>query len=215
MARNTDQAGGPKSGATRPHFAIIGTGRCGTRYMAHVLQACGVHCGHEQWWTLRPANRREYGLDGDSSWMALPSIELGGHDGPVVHITRHPLGVVSSLVGIQFFGRANAFGQFSLGHEPDLADMSEVEAAAAWWTRWNDRCAAAADLTIRVEDAVGELDRIGKTLGYDLAGKAAQAQQIPDTVNHRRRWRADDLEAARTWRLLDGAGERYGYRNAG
>lgn len=210
--RNGEPGGNVISGLTRPDFAVIGTGRCGTRYMAHVLHACGLECGHENWWTLRSVRRRS-GLDGDSSWLALSSIESGEWSGPVVHVTRHPLGVVRSLVGLEHFSRVGAFGAFSLAHEPDLARMSELEACVAWWVRWNDRCAKVADLTLRVEDVLEKLDHIGGVVGHDLdAGKAAS---VPETVNHRRHWQAEPPDEEKVWDLLGDAPARFGYQPCG
>lgn len=205
MTRGGEPGDNAISGLTSPDFAIIGTGRCGTRYMSHVLHACSLDCGHENWWTLRP-HRRKSGLDGDSSWMALPSIELGLWSGPVVHITRHPVHVVSSLAGIEFFSRRRAFGDFALTHEPALTDTSPFEACVEWWARWNERCADVADLTIRVEDMPGQLPDVSKVIGCDL--DVAAASGVPTMVNHR--YRAD-VDEAEVWRLLAGRGERFGY----
>lgn len=191
-----------------PQFAVIGTGRSGTGYMAKVLQACGVNAGHENWW--KPRGRKKNGLDGDVSWLALPSIETGEWSGPVVHVTRHPVHVVQSFIGIGFWDgtdtrdKSGAFRGFALKHEPDLADMDPLEAAVEWWVRWNRRCAAVADLTVRLEDVHDRLDDIGAVIGYDLA----PADEVSPTTNGRERANVDEAEV---WRLLDGRAEEFGY----
>lgn len=189
-----------------PRFAVVGTGRCGTGYVAAVLCHSGLRCGHEQWWT--PAvGRRVGGLDGDSSWLAVPDIEADTWSGPVLHVTRHPVDVVSSLIGIGFFyGPPREYLGFALDHEPELADLLPLRASVEWWARWNARCAAVADLTIPVEDLAGRLDDIGDLIGGRL--DEDQVIRVPTTVNRRQRV---EVDPAAVWELLDGRAERFGY----
>lgn len=182
-----------------PRFAVTGTGRCGTGYTAAVLARCGIDCGHENWWTPDPARVRT-GLDGDVSWLALPSIEAGDWSGPVAHIVRHPVDVVRSFVALDFPDHV------SLPHEPDLADVDHPARAVEFWVRWNRRCAAVAGLTVRVEHLVDRLDDLAEVIGHQLDRQAAAG--VPPAVNHRRRAAVD---AGVVWRLLDGRAEPFGY----
>lgn len=186
---------------TPPCFAVVGTGRCGTGYVAAMLRASGLDCGHEQWWSAAGPIRS--GLDGDCSWLALPDIEAFRWSGPVLHITRHPVEVVRSFAGIGFFRRDTPWRAFALAHEPSLAAMTEVEACAEWWVRWNRRCAAVAAATVDVEDA-RLLKVAGKVFGRDLQLTTAVSRGI----NTRRR---ADVDQAEVWRLLDGRAEQFGY----
>lgn len=193
-----------------PRFAIIGSGGSGTAYMAAVLRANRVDCGHEQWWTPLPGNRRS-GLDGDASWLAVPDIEAGVWSGPVLHVTRHPLGVVRNLVSGGIFSPQptyDQFREFALRHEPQLADLEPAPAAVAWWLRWNRRCAAVADQTVRIEDTEALLDAMG-----NLAGRALdrhRARRVSPALNHRARRGA--VDEAKVWRLLAGRADEFGYR---
>lgn len=184
-----------------PRFAVVGTGRCGTGYVAAVMRACGVRCGHENWWTPE-ASRRQSGLDGDSSWLALPDIEAGRWSGPVVHVVRNPVDVVASLLGIGIFARPTAYRAFALWHEPDLSELPPLAAAVAWWQRWNDRCAVVADVTVRVERLPEELDQVATAIGRELDPEAWP----PADVNHRRRAAVDP---AQVWRRIE---RGYGYK---
>jgi hypothetical protein len=187
-----------------PRFAITGTGRCGTTYMAYLLRSSGVNCGHEQWWTPDP-ERVTPGLDGDSSWMALPEIESGEWSGPVLHITRHPVDTVRSLRGIRFFrfpGYAR-FREIAYEYEPALRDLPPLEAAVSWWNSWNRRCAAVADLTVKVEDVLHHLDEIGDLFGVQL--DPAASAEVPPNTNTRRR---EDIDPADIWPLVD---DPFGY----
>lgn len=192
-----------------PRFAVVGTGRSGTAYTAAVLRACGVLCGHENWWTPLP-ERRMATLDGDSSWMALPDVESGAWSGPVVHVVREPVATVRALLGIEFFGHPDpdAHRRFAYEHEPCMAAMEPLEAAVHWWTSWNARCAAAADVTVRVEQLPQRLGDVGTVIGRRLSQSAAE--RIARDVNTGRR--ADNLDERAVRALLDGHTERFGYR---
>lgn len=186
-----------ESGA--PRAVVTGTGRSGTGYMARLITEATGHatCGHEGWFAA--LGDRTPGLDVDSSWLALPAIEAGTWAGPVVHVVRNPVATVASLLRTEFFGtQAGApYSQFALANCPQAADalaISPVAAAVEFWAHWNARCAAAAQLTVRLEDVsdfeggndsigAATLDLIGLTLGLTFEWHVADA--IPRTVNTR------------------------------
>jgi hypothetical protein len=189
---NTNEAGAPRA-------VITGTGRSGTGYMARLVTEATGHatCGHEGWFA--ELGDRTPGLDVDSSWLALPDIEAGTWAGPVVHVVRHPVACVASLLRTEFFGMhvGTPYPAFALAHCPQAADalaISPVAAAVEFWAHWNARCAAAADLTVRLEDVAdfdggpdsigaATLELIGDTLGLAFTWEIADA--IPSTVNTR------------------------------
>lgn len=167
--------------------------------MALVLRRNGVDCGHENWWTADPKRVRA-GLDGDSSWMALPAVESGDWSGPLVHLVREPVAVVRSFVALGFPD------WLSLPHVPELAGLPQPQLAVEYWVTWNERCAAVADLTVRIEDVTGHLDEVEKVIQRPLS--AERAAGVPTRYNSRRRAAVDEAEV---WRLLDGRAERLGY----
>jgi hypothetical protein len=183
-----------------PRAVITGTGRSGTGYMARLITEATGHatCGHEGWFAA--LGDRTPGLDVDSSWLALPDIEAGTWGGPVVHVVRHPVACVASLLRTEFFGMVvgTPYPQFALEHCKAAADALATEgpvaAAVEFWADWNARCAGAANLTVRLEDvsdfeggadSVGAatLDLIGHALGLTFEWQVADA--IPRTVNTR------------------------------
>lgn len=197
--------------ARPPRFAIIGTGRSGTGYAAAIMQANGINCGHEGW--FRPADDRTDGLDGDASWLAVPTIEAGTWTGPVAHIVRHPIHVVRSLVGIRFFHHEMAdapYPQFAREHCHQVADphLDPVAAAVEWWVTWNERCARLAHVKLRVEDLTKPWAQkeLGDALGVQL--DPAKTATVPTDTNSRQR---ADTPAARIWQLLGGRARRFGY----
>lgn len=182
-----------------PRAVIIGTGRSGTRYMSRLITEASGHasCGHEAW--FRAAGDPEPGFDLDASWLALPAIESGTWAGPVVHVVRHPVATVRSLLRTEFFGAIvdTAYPSFALAHCKAAADalaISPVDAAVAFWANWNARCATVANLTIRLEDVSdfdGGPDSVGAaTLGlieYTLGitfGTWQIPADLPTNINH-------------------------------
>lgn len=214
-----------------PRAAIIGTGRSGTGYMSRLLTECthrGGLCGHEGWWCA--LGERTLGLDIDASWLALPDIEAGAWDGPVVHVVRDPVAVVKSLLRTEFFGAIvdTAYPQFALEHCTPAREAllwSPVAAAVEFWANWNLRCAAVAQLTVRIEDVAnwyGEdesiaaytLDMVGDVLGVEF-GAWQLAAALPTDVNHRDHPTSNDLvyavDEAYVWDRLAGRAAQFGY----
>lgn len=194
-----------------PRAVIIGTGRSGTGYMSRVVTEATGHatCGHEGWFA--ELGDRAPGLDVDSSWLALPALESGAWVGPAVHVVRHPVACVASLLRTEFFGvlSGTPYPQFALTNCKAAAGALDtggpVAAAVEFWANWNARCAAVAQLTVRLEDvadfegcadSVGAatLDLIGDTLGVTFEWHVAA--EIPTTVNTRSHPIDDDLVVA-------------------
>lgn len=182
-----------------PRAVIIGTGRSGTRYMSRLITEATGHttCGHEAW--FRAAGDPEAGFDVDASWLALPALEAGTWVGPAVHVVRHPVATVRSLLRTEFFGAIidTAYPAFALAHCKAAADalaLSPVDAAVEFWANWNARCAAVAQLTIRLEDVSdfegGEASIGAATLGlveHTLSiefGAWQVAAGLPTNINH-------------------------------
>lgn len=76
-----------------PGWLVTGSGRCGTGYLASVLQGCGINAGHEQWWRADGLNP-EPGLDGDVSWLGCFD---HGYTGRVLAQVRDPRQAVPSI----------------------------------------------------------------------------------------------------------------------
>lgn len=197
-----------------PAFVVVGTGRSGTTFVADVLAACGVCCGHERY--FRPEGyRRRWERCGEVSWTAVPWLERGTQAGPVYHVVRHPLDVVTSLLTIGFFSDAapGPFRSFARAHFRLTGD--EHVDAMRWYVEWNRRCEALARVRFRIEDPA---DGLGVLLG-EVAPQAvprlpAALDAVPTSTNTRSRgnrlgW--DDLPDAPERAALAAMGRRYGY----
>lgn len=202
-----------------PGFVITGTGRSGTNYIARVLRAAGVRCGHEDWWgpmpglgegswipqptltdrlrdlvsrTMVEVRRRRRSLDGDSSWLAVPHLE--DFDGLVLLQLREPLRVIRSLVALEMFSAPrNAFELKARVFVPQTGD-SLVD-AMRWWVMWNLRASESADLVYRIEDLDAPLLRdILELIGADPARAEKALSSVPtrtNTLEERGRGRPD------------------------
>lgn len=140
----------------RSRFVVTGTGRCGTGYMAKLLTAMGVPCGHEM--VYKPDGPEWSWIRGDSSWLAAPHLEA--FDGYVLHLVRDPLDVLNSYVGLGFFedehshgayrGYAERYAPGVFGHgDPLLRVMAFI-------VEWNRMVEPHADARMRVEELSGD-----------------------------------------------------------
>lgn len=159
-------------GVRKPAFVIIGTGRCGTNFVADYLTAAGHPCGHERFY--RPTGpvyspgQTQTTREGDSSWLAVPFLPEAGVR--VVHQTRAPVAVIASFLKLGFFheehySRHKRFVDFARRHF-DFSD-DPTRSAARWYIEWNEKCAAITDRQFRLEDFRNRIDRLGDWLGLD------------------------------------------------
>lgn len=194
-------------------FVVTGTGRCGTRYLAYVLSASGVTCGHEEVFTPDGPGMWA-GRRGDSSWLAAPHLE--GFDGYVLHLVRNPLHVVRSLVGMGFFDEAlrDAHGpyvDYARSHiGGPLGDP--VAEACRFVVEWNRMIEPHAHHRVQVETVTGEdLVPVARAAGGHHAALELQERidLIPTDINARPR--AEHIGWADVTDDLRTLAEEYGY----
>lgn len=205
-----------------PRAAVIGTGRSGTGFMAAVLTAAGLDAGHEAYWHAHGGLHASQ-LDVDASWLALPAIELGAYPerwmGRVLHVVRHPLDTVRSLLGTGLFNADMAGNSYAVhawvharsagtlvGHHP-------LHAAVEFWCEWNARCAAVADATVRLEDAGGPqwCATVANVIGMGLDAEAV-AKAVADTPRDTNtRGAVPEVDPLEVWGLIGRRAHAYGY----
>lgn len=191
---------------TEPKAVIIGSGRSGSGYIAQVLSAAGIPCGHENWWN--PHGDRAEGLLVDSSWCAVG--HLDGYQGAVFHQVRHPLSAISSLAAHPDWGPYAEWRGY-----PTIEDQAEL--AMLTYVDWNQRCELLASQSWKVEglgsSAIWAVaDAVG--VGVSAEDVFAALASVPRNVN-------DHGTATRfTWATLPdnrykpavmAMAERYGY----
>jgi hypothetical protein len=108
---------------------VVGTGRCGTAYMANLLTSMGVPCGHEAIFTERGLNEAINRLNdnkkikfskciteqikewtvpeeiiADSSYLSAPFLDHDIlKDTTIIHVIRNPMQVITSFYKANYF----------------------------------------------------------------------------------------------------------------
>lgn len=177
-------------------FCVVGTGRCGTTWIADVLTAGGIRCGHEdlwrpdryydRWWSWG-SEAEEIKYEGDASLYALPYLEAQRtsasndqhFDGLIIHLVREPLACISSLAGWRlpsWPNRQGIGGEFVNKNCRFEFTGDQIRDAANYWVEWNDRCDQVADLQVQVENINAErLSELMNIAGHGLSADRAQA----------------------------------------
>lgn len=165
-------------------YLVTGCGQSGTTYVAELLTAAGLDCGHEQVF-----NRWTPGFDtcpsipdegecpaGDSSFAAAPFLDRVPDGVTVVHLVRSPLDVIRSVVGRRQMDQPRAWPwvRFVDHHTGILEIGPGARRAAAYWVRWNRLVEERADFQWHT-DLITDADLI------DLAHKA-QMPLDPDAA---------------------------------
>lgn len=168
-------------------FLVVGSGRCGTKYLSELLTAAGVPCGHERVYNPHNAGVWPADLQADSSWMAVPHLPAAGL--PVVLLVRHPLAVVRSWVEIGFFSHHDAANPT---HGPLRAFAPHVytyetpaNRALAMWLALNRAALARAEAVLRLEHFnASQLARLLRWAGVSDAGALAAFRRVGRTNRH-------------------------------
>lgn len=95
----------------------------------------------------------------DSSWLAVPNLDLVPADMPVIHLVRDPLLVVQSMMRREFLGTgrhiANSYAQYVIRHRPDITTPRRpLDRVILHASRWDEPVAEYPNLMcLRIEDA--------------------------------------------------------------
>ncbi|MEP3227199.1 MAG: hypothetical protein ABJO01_14575 [Parasphingorhabdus sp.] len=159
--------------AKKPEFAIIGTGRSGSTYVAEMFKASGYECSHEAYFTPEGPKLRnpERGIHckGDSSWLAVPF--LPDPDIVAIHQVRHPHKVILSTYNLGWFdeniqNQRMPFYTFAKEHFEFSDDP--LQSSLRWYIEWNQRCELITDKRFQIEKLSENIDNLSNWLGRDL-----------------------------------------------
>ena len=157
---------------------IIGTGRCGTGFVAAILTLCGYPTGHEVAHSPSGPGKLPEKFIGEASWLAVPYVSEKTHK-HIIHLVRNPWHVIRSLVAVRPFTQDTDYNRFARSHLPDMPE-DDLGAAIHFYIEWNLLCEAVPGAArIRVEDinAVDRISGLVKTIGgeevdFSVAGSA-------------------------------------------
>lgn len=154
-----------------PPILVTGSGRCGTGWLAAVLNACGLNVGHEGWWTL---GERHYGLDADVSWLGCYD---DGYDGRVLAQVRDPQTCIPSIYANEH------------AHQYHVVRAQNVRLSGDWrvdacriWVDYTRHAIERAEDWWRVEDVTART--LGKAFDLDTAA-VEKAMAATGQVNAR------------------------------
>lgn len=206
---------------------VVGTGRCGTGYLAHCLERSGVTRGHEaifHHWSEQRVRARLLNstVEAESSWAAAPFLDAGWLPSgvKVIHLTRSPVRVVKSFHDINFFSEQRAqkplnqivYRNTSIQPETQGRMTSSVTHYYEWNALIVDRLKAAGrpSLMLRLEDLVSATaakDALSSFLGMDIV--------LPEEVTNlkmseKEAQGAAHYDASAALSLMQAASQRFG-----
>jgi hypothetical protein len=143
-------------------YIVLSTGYSGTKYLARLLSAAGVICGHEAVFRHQVWPQRR--LRADSSLFAVGHLDHPVAKGAkLVHLVRNPLDVISSWID----NGTDANNEHWARQFFAVPEGKSTEDYARRWVLWNEAIEAAADkhggecVLVRAEDQLGILDALG------------------------------------------------------
>jgi hypothetical protein len=168
---------------TTKKIIITGCPRSGTGYMAEVLTRSGLQCGHENVFDLEC---KPFTIQADSSWLAAPRLFAHGRD-YVVHLTRHPLLVIESLLRIGFWHHAASrpYRKFVIQYTGKLS-CSPLMQSMYLWVSWSTMAETYADKRLKVETLTAkDIAGILRTAGVqpDIGKVSAALLNVPRNWN--------------------------------
>lgn len=177
---------------------ITGIGRSGTRYMAELLTAAGIPCGHEALYPTHVRAPPDWGeAVAESAWPAAPWVGPDhDRDLVVVHLVRNPLDWLASWTQTVWDDprrtRSTKYLRRHTGIDwvARIADRGVLPAACELWCLYNELAARHASHRLQVErvDAF-ELEALFRMTGRQPPPRAdleVALGRVPTNVNARR-----------------------------
>lgn len=164
---------------------VVGTGRCGTGFMAAMLTRAGIRCGHEEFFTssgFEPPYS-DHSQCADSSWLAVPFLD-DFPDATVVLVHRHPVDVIASFLGIRFFEEPSPWLDFWIEHCGGVSPGVPFWSAVGHYIVWNRTALARADHVIDIGAGPGRWEQLGEDLDLPIFDAWVGT---PKRLNHRQR----------------------------
>jgi hypothetical protein len=179
-AYSKDTSSSQSSPKQHRFLLITGCSRSGTTYISEVLKLSGLDIGHEF-----------VGKDGTSSWFMCIEADhvpwkhrpssIGFEFDHIFHQVRHPLKVISSVLGTE---HRKAITYFSENIPEIYAKDPPLVKCAKYWYYWNLYAEQKSEWRYQVEQIDSCLAEMGQRLGIVLDKEILT--QIPRDTNHRK-----------------------------
>ena len=130
---------------------ITGTPRSATGYMAKIFTYAGIPCGHEQKYNIDHSQflHKVPKPTAESSWLAVPNLQKHKN---IIHITRDPLKVISSMMKANFLEDNKPDLDFVEKTLPKIKKYNGIERYVYFWTEWNSLIEKHTKNRYRIED---------------------------------------------------------------
>jgi hypothetical protein len=202
-------------------FVVAGCSRSGTTYMAKLLSALGLPCGHERifniWRIAGIGNLSEpmafffekEAKQGDASFLSIPYLDQLPEGTIVLHQVRNPLEVIRSHMGIRFFSDPYVPSIYLANEHPQILDFlrahcaeimeadTEIGRCMRYWYHWNriaERAESNSALTYlryRVEDV--DVPMLSKILSLiSEPANRSGLDEVMDSISKRTNTRPRD-----------------------
>lgn len=149
-------------------YLIVGTGRCGTGFVKHLLTINGINCGHETVFSL-PHSKEEYlqnlktiAIRAESSWLVVPFLNdiLKVEPGiKLLHITRHPVKVIKSLLDLNI----TATPIYIQAIAPYVTGATDIDRYVSFYITWHNFLEQYDRVILDIDDF--DYSKFGKFIG--------------------------------------------------
>jgi hypothetical protein len=167
---------------------IIGTGRCGTGFLAKSLDRSGISCGHESifnHWdkSIIEKNINNNKLVAEAAWPAVPFIGTSflKQSVKIIHLVRHPMHVIRSFHDLNFFSQervSKPLNQIVYQNTTISADSQDrLISSVKHYFEWNNLAITKISLTdhpyirVKLEDIIADDEhklRLTEFIGREL-----------------------------------------------
>lgn len=156
-------------------YLVLATPRSGTTFVTKAFNSIDINCGHEKIFgpeegvdelteaIVQTRMLKFFDTVADSSWYAVPFLNLENSVIPelatIIHLVRHPLSVIESLLAIRLFNRepSNFSMRYALKHTPTIeSNDSEIIKCCKFYLHWNQKILLSNQVSwrYRVEDDI-------------------------------------------------------------
>lgn len=159
------------------------------------------------------------GLDAESSWCAAPRLDHPiSQDAIIVHLVRHPLNVIRSLLAADYYHeRPRAWDRLLMTFLPELSRKpTRLAKALHHYVHWNrlieSKCQERIIIRHRIEEDVNELlERLGEERTATFEDRTYNTRRHRHSAAYSAPLRFSDLPTGDDREALMELAMRYGY----
>lgn len=157
----------------RLDYLFTCTPKSSSQFISRLLTSSGNPVSHEMIFGMPGNGVYEDNIIGESSWLAASHLHrIDRNETRVVHITRHPLKVISSLKKVENLSdhmlHSNLYCIYKLLTLPDLKQYEDLDRYLYFYIQWNRYIEKFTSERYRVEDINTEPRKFIEDLGLGI-----------------------------------------------